>query len=846
MRYALAALALGLGSTALTPVAVAQTESPVQSSLNAESHWADDALELMQTVLARPFMPATFYEFQDFHASLSDDEVLERHLEFVFHDSVMGPDHYPRVVAEMEVFLDESGKILPPRFLELSDIGYETTLYQDYQTGLSRIEDFLALRDFEPDEYARALILKAYFLISLDQHLDAARIVRDIQSFASVHELSELVLFDLTQVQIRASEMHAEPAELISALRREYWLIQDLKLTYTVGATPLIIGQLLSDHGHQDQLNQAAELFMAASEPDQGYAYLRGHALYLCGLSEMGQENHQAALNCLLPAGDLVGRNDRAFVPLVRAIITSALALGETETARTWIDIFRELPTTSQSIRNQFDYTRLYAQLLEMEGAVDEAYETILDFHQTKASVLDDEVQTLAASQMQYLREESDRLSERTNLLTQQNLLQRRAISLFQWLTGLFALLLILTAIFIVFMLRKHRQLMAARDEARRMSEVKSRFLANMSHEVRTPMNGVLGLTGALKNTDLNRRQNELVSLIERSGTLLTKVLDDILDLARIESDTVVIENSEFSPAALFEDVRAFFQASTERPNLELRFTTEIPEELRIIGDGARIRQVLFNLISNALKFTDSGHVKVRMWMCDEMPADATNGKLCLSVEDTGTGIPQDKLSAIFDPFVQVDTSATRRFGGLGLGLAISKQLVELMGGRITAASEIGSGTYIEFSVPTEVATPAAIPLTIGDSAQANASPFRVLVAEDHPVNRKVIQILLGELGLSPDVTSCGSEALNFYNRQTYDFVLLDIQMPDMDGISTMKAMRSIDARQNRAHPQYIAFTANAMTHQVENYLSEGFDGILTKPITISDLVAFLNTAQAA
>lgn len=836
------AIALVSFTLLCVPTASAQndhmTTGTAIATANAEN-WPEAAVQLAEDILSRPFMPGDYYDFEALKDTLPEEELLQRHMEYVFHDSFMGTDDYPRVVVEMDTFLNSTGLEVTDSFRNLSAIGYETTISSDYRRGLDRIDEFLRARGFTADEYVRALILQAVFLLHLDQDIDAANVVRDIMAFTNRHDVSELVKFDVAQLEISVFEAHTSPEQMVELLSREYWTIQELMLPYTVSDTPHDISRLLYTHGKIDELRRVSDFFLEATSTDE-YAYLRGDALHTCTLLNLAAGLNERALQCAIEAEPHLPQGSDIEFEWAVSAVEAALRAGDTASAQAYFESLSTLPDAQLNNRNQFTVAELEARLLAMTGDIASAYNAMLTFHQTKAVALDDEIRALAANQMQYLQEEADRISERANLLNLQNTLQHRTIRLFQWLSALFGLLLALSIAFAVLMLRKNREVVHARDDARRMSEVKSRFLANMSHEVRTPMNGVIGLAGALEKTELDTRQSELVTLIQRSSKLLTKVLDDILDLSRIESEKIIIENKQFHPRELFEETRVFFEASTDRDGLSLKFVPNICDNLLVSGDASRIRQILYNLITNALKFTESGSIEVRCWVNKAARAD---GKICLwfSVEDTGLGIPSDKLKNIFDPFVQADSSSTRRFGGLGLGLAISRQLVELMDGEIHANSTVGAGTQIEFCVPTELVSEDEPLIDEGVSSAVFDASTRVLVAEDHPMNRKVIDVLMEGLGISPLIVENGLDAVTQYSKDAFGFVFLDIQMPVMDGVDALERMKDIDRRDGRISPKYIAFTANAMTHQVDAYKAAGFDFVLTKPIDVQKLISIFS-----
>lgn len=831
---------------ALFVSAPASAQNELQTTRNAittatAENWPDAAVQLAEDILSRYFMPGDYHDFEALKETLAESELLERHMEYVFHDSFMGLSDYPRVLDEMNAFLAETGLEVSSSFRTLTAIGHETSTSNNYHMGLDRIDAFLRARNFTTDEYVRALILQSIFLLQLDQDIDAANVMRDITAFTNRHPVSELVQFDIAQLEIRVFEAHTSPEEIVELLAREYWTIQDLMLPYTVSSTPHDLATLLYSHNRIDELERLTNTFLTATETGV-YEYLRGDALHSCALLNLARGNNELAMECSIEAEPYFQEKDRTQFEWAVTTVDAAIRSGNEELAEAYFQTLSALPEAQLTNRNQFIVAELEARLFALSGDIESAYNAMLTFHQTKAVALDDEIQALAANQMQYLQEEADRITERANLLNLQNTLQQRTIKLFQWLSALFGLLLTLSIAFAFLMLRKNREVIHARDDARRMSEVKSRFLANMSHEVRTPMNGVIGLAGALEKTELDDRQSELVTLIQRSSKLMTTVLDDILDLSRIESEKIIIENNEFLPRELFEETKVFFEASTERKELSLSFVPSISEKLLVNGDASRIRQVLYNLITNALKFTNSGSIEVRCWANKTGGAD---NKICLwfSVEDTGQGIPSDKLKTIFEPFMQADSSSTRRFGGLGLGLAISRQLVELMNGSIYASSTVGSGTRIEFSIPAELVSEdsqiindAEVPVSFENSTQ-------VLVAEDHSVNRKVIDVLMDGLGISPLIVETGLDAVSAYQKAPFSFVFLDIQMPVMDGIDALIRMKQIDQEKGRFGTQYVAFTANAMTHQVEHYKAVGFDHVLTKPVDVQSLITIFTSA---
>ena len=387
--------------------------------------------------------------------------------------------------------------------------------------------------------------------------------------------------------------------------------------------------------------------------------------------------------------------------------------------------------------------------------------------------------------------------------------------------------------------------LQTAKEEALAASRAKSEFLANMSHEIRTPMNGVIGTTHLLLETPLSAVQRDYVETVRASGEALLVLIGDILDFSKMESGRLAIERAPFSPRAVIEESLEMVAPLAARQGLSLSFAAgeagEAPEAL--VGDLARTRQVLVNLLGNAVKFTPRGGVRVELSV---RPLDGGLREAHFAVADTGIGIPGEELDRLFVAFSQLDGSLARRRGGAGLGLAISRRLVELMGGRIWAESAVGQGSTFHFTIPGEAAPPpprrpAALPGRLSRGL-ARRHPLRILLAEDHPVSRQVTAGLLAHLGYEADLASHGLEVLEALEGRLYDVVLMDIQMPELDGLEVTRRIRQQLA--GRRQPKIIALTAHAMSGDRERCLEAGMDGYLTKPVQIAALEAALVAAS--
>ena len=577
------------------------------------------------------------------------------------------------------------------------------------------------------------------------------------------------------------------------------------------------------------------------------------YATVLCGQIENALRKYSAAEACYREALSLPFDANERRPFAVMGLVEALIGQDRTIEARQDFDalIINEKVRENSAINEGIN--DLEASLLYAEGNAGAAYAALREFHDaiitkkdTELSDIASELHALNATQVEAAKVQTDLLE--TEAALQQTIIDRqRAASTFLWgsviTIGLFSLI----QIFMGYRLR------IAKEAALKADVAKSQFLATMSHEIRTPMNGILGMAELLQSSKLEKQQQQFVKTISGSGEALLAIINDILDFSKIEAGKLELENAPFNLASAIEGVEMMLTPKVREKSLD--FIVDFPPDMHThyVGDAGRLRQVITNLVGNAVKFTAEGHVSitVRPGAPKEVDGDLQDNLVEIVVADTGIGVKEDRLLSIFDEFTQAETDTTRRFGGTGLGLAISRNLVEAMGGVLSVDSVYGEGSQFKFVIPlprhdemldaedekrqsndqndaTEI-TPSNVENAIETTSSGPSKKIRLLIAEDNEVNVMVMEHMLDQSEFDLTFVVNGKEAVEECMNGSFDIVLMDVSMPVMDGLEATRIIRAHEQADKRI--PIIAITAHALQSDTELVLSAGMDDYLSKPV---------------
>ncbi|HUO13312.1 MAG TPA: ATP-binding protein, partial [Caulobacteraceae bacterium] len=503
--------------------------------------------------------------------------------------------------------------------------------------------------------------------------------------------------------------------------------------------------------------------------------------------------------------------------------------LGRVADAKADLDRLHALETSQQfSFKAFLREPQLAAALLAAEGKDKDAYQALLAFMASQN-------QTQAQTSSTGVRQVTAELERQLVAVTHEADLERDVVRSQRWTGTLASLLVLGAALALMWQRRIARRLSAEREKAELASLAKSEFLANMSHEIRTPLNGVVGVADMLAQARLPERERKMAEVIRASGQSLERLLSDVLDLARVEAGKLAIEATPFNAGDLVRAVQALCRLRADEKGLALRIKVAPELEGWFLGDSVRVRQILTNLASNAIKFTERGAVT----LVAEMPAP---GRLRFTVIDTGVGFDLAQKERLFARFQQADGSITRRFGGSGLGLAISRQLAALMNGEVDCESEPGQGSRFWFEAPFAPTSAPVEAVADEEPTSLQSRPIRVLVADDHATNQLVVRMMLEQFGMEAVVVENGVQAVEAALGERFDVVLMDMQMPVMGGLEATRLIRRGEQESDRPPTPILMLTANALNEHRAAAEQAGADGHLAKPVTVAGLMAALNS----
>ncbi len=586
----------------------------------------------------------------------------------------------------------------------------------------------------------------------------------------------------------------------------------------------------------------AARLYAAHNRLSRraGLGSLMVYDANLCAMVADGGGDSQGVLDCLSPYGADLGEADFLAPQMLPSRALAYARTGQLGLARRDLAEIRRREAAGHFREDGLsEAPRVEAALLFAEGRTRDAFQRLEAYHKAQEVQI---ARRFSAGIGQVTGDMQEQLAERRRQLDTARTntrLQKDIINSQRWMVGIAGVFFLTAAGLLIWQWRSAVHLRLARQAAEEASRSKSDFLANMSHEIRTPLNGVVAMADALARSELGPREREMVDIVRASSDTLERLLSDILDTAKIESGQITIEPAPFHLADVVRETAALWRPMAEEKGVSLMIGIGPEAERLVQGDVVRIRQILTNLVSNALKFTAAGEVRLNI-------EDGADENVRFTVTDTGVGFEPDQRERIFGRFHQADGSITRRFGGTGLGLTISRDLADLMGGDLDCVSQPGVGSRFWFEIPlptVDAGQSGEVPVPHNEESTV---PLRILLADDHPANRKVVEILLAGTGADLVGVVDGSEALEAFRAGGFDLVLMDMQMPVMDGLTATAEIRAFETQRGWDRTPLLMLTANAMPEHIEAGRKAGADGHLAKPVTMASLFAGITQVLAS
>ena len=720
----------------------------------------------------------------------------------------------------------------------------------DYKSAEQYLLDLSQRNDLTENQSAEIKILLAYVYNDTSRRDLALATIREVVEVKS--NLQEFVRTELSSALAYLLLSSGDYAGMARAVKNWVDNLESHKMPVSGQSYVYNFALAAYRQGNYSEASKfsAITTMLAKESSTPIYEY---YATALCGHIENALRNFLNAESCYREALSLpFDANERrpyAVIGLIEALIGK----NKIQEARQDFDVLIKDQLVLENASIKEGVNDLEASLLFAEGSTGAAYAVLRKFHDTTIAKKDTELSDIAselhalnATQVEAAKIQTDLLE--TEAALQQTIIDRqRSASNFLWgsviVIGLFSLI----QIFMGYRLR------VAKEAALKADVAKSQFLATMSHEIRTPMNGILGMAELLQSSKLEKQQQQFVETISSSGEALLTIINDILDFSKIEAGKLELENSPFNLAAAIEGVAMMLMPKVREKSLDL--IVDFPPDMHThyLGDAGRLRQVITNLVGNAVKFTAEGHVSitVRPGTLNDTDDHLHDNLIEIVVADTGIGVKEDRLQSIFDEFTQAETDTTRRFGGTGLGLAISRNLIEAMGGVLSVDSVYGEGSQFKFVIPLQRhdEMPGAqdtkiqlndlknsieiTPLKAEDGMEKTlTSPtkkIRLLIAEDNEVNVMVMKHMLDQNKFDLTFVVNGKEAVEKCINESFDLVLMDVSMPVMDGLEATKIIRSREQADKRV--PIIAITAHALQSDNDLVLSAGMDDYLSKPV---------------